>query len=67
VLLVAEHGEYPKSDTGQTVYPKRRLFDAIADVVRQRGSAKPVPLFVDNGEVIRVDTRSGEYVSRVKD
>jgi hypothetical protein len=26
-----------------------------------------VPLFVDNDEVIRVDTRTGEYVSRVKD
>jgi elongation factor P, C-terminal len=25
-----------------------------------------VPLFVQIGEVIRVDTRSGEYVSRVK-
>jgi elongation factor P len=26
-----------------------------------------VPLFVQEGEVIRVDTRSGEYVSRVKE
>jgi len=25
-----------------------------------------VPLFVQVGEVIKVDTRSGEYVSRVK-
>ncbi|MDH3848530.1 MAG: elongation factor P, partial [Gammaproteobacteria bacterium] len=25
-----------------------------------------VPLFVDQGEVIKVDTRSKEYVSRVK-
>jgi elongation factor P len=25
-----------------------------------------VPLFVEQGEIIRVDTRSGEYVSRVK-
>ncbi|HFD7669866.1 TPA: elongation factor P, partial [Enterobacter kobei] len=25
-----------------------------------------VPLFVQTGEVIKVDTRSGEYVSRVK-
>ncbi|EEV6285656.1 elongation factor P, partial [Escherichia coli O123/O186:H49] len=25
-----------------------------------------VPLFVQIGEVIKVDTRSGEYVSRVK-
>ena len=26
-----------------------------------------VPLFVQNGELIKIDTRSGEYVSRVKD
>jgi len=25
-----------------------------------------VPLFVQEGEVVKVDTRSGEYVSRVK-
>jgi elongation factor P len=25
-----------------------------------------VPLFVQEGEVIKVDTRTGEYVSRVK-
>jgi elongation factor P len=30
------------------------------------GAVVRVPLFVDQGEVIKVDTRSGEYVSRVK-
>ena len=30
------------------------------------GAIVRVPLFVDQGEVIKVDTRSGEYVSRVK-
>jgi len=30
------------------------------------GAVVRVPLFVDQGELIRVDTRSGEYVSRVK-
>jgi elongation factor P len=33
----------------------------------ETGAVVRVPLFVDNGEVIRVDTRTGEYVSRVKD
>ncbi|MGD2128079.1 MAG: elongation factor P [Lysobacterales bacterium] len=33
----------------------------------ETGAVVRVPLFVNNGEVIRVDTRSGEYVSRVKD
>jgi elongation factor P len=26
-----------------------------------------VPLFVEEGELIRIDTRTGEYVSRVKE
>ncbi|CAA0117032.1 Elongation factor P [BD1-7 clade bacterium] len=30
------------------------------------GAVVRVPLFLDQGEVIRVDTRSGEYVSRAK-
>jgi elongation factor P len=31
------------------------------------GTTVRVPLFVEQGEVIRVNTRTGEYVSRVKD
>ena len=31
------------------------------------GAVVRVPLFVQQGEVVRVDTRSGEYVGRVKD
>lgn len=30
------------------------------------GAVVRVPLFVEEGEIVRVDTRSGEYVSRVK-
>lgn len=45
VLLVAEHGAYPASDTGQTVYPKRRLFEQVAAVVERSGRA--VPVFCD--------------------
>ena len=33
----------------------------------QTGAVVRVPLFVEQGEMVRVDTRSGEYVSRVKD
>ncbi|KEY91370.1 elongation factor P [Candidatus Photodesmus blepharus] len=32
----------------------------------QTGAIVRVPLFISTGETIRVDTRSGEYVSRVK-
>lgn len=33
----------------------------------ETGAVVRVPLFVDNEEMIRVDTRTGEYVSRVKE
>jgi hypothetical protein len=45
VLLVAEHGDYPKSATGQTVYPKRRLFEQVVKVFERSG--RVVPVFVD--------------------
>jgi elongation factor P len=32
----------------------------------ETGAVVRVPLFVQSGEVIKVDTRTGEYVSRVK-
>lgn len=33
----------------------------------ETGASVRVPLFIEQGEVIRVDTRKGEYVSRVKE
>ena len=33
----------------------------------ETGAVVKVPLFVENGEVIKIDTRTGEYVSRVKE
>lgn len=33
----------------------------------ETGAVIRVPLFVQEGEVVKVDTRTGEYVSRVKD
>ena len=45
VYLVAEHGKYEKSPTGQTIYPKRRLF---AEVVKTfEASGRVVPVFMD--------------------
>lgn len=45
VLLIAEHGRYPESETGQTIYPKRRLFEQVVQVFEQ--SRRVVPVFVD--------------------
>jgi hypothetical protein len=45
VLLVAEHGQYPKSATGNTQYPKRRFWDETIRVFRASG--RVVPVFID--------------------
>lgn len=45
VLLVAEHGDYPPSPTGNTQYPKRRLWEEIVKVFRASG--RVVPVFID--------------------
>ncbi|HET7688385.1 MAG TPA: elongation factor P, partial [Candidatus Macondimonas sp.] len=33
----------------------------------ETGAVVRVPLFVEQGELIKADTRTGEYVSRVKE
>ena len=45
VLLIAEHGQYPKNEQGQTLYPRYEFFREIADVFRHSG--RSVPLFCD--------------------
>ena len=45
VLLVAEHGDYPDSDTGAVVWPKRRIFEEIVKVFEKSG--RSVPVFID--------------------
>jgi hypothetical protein len=45
VLLIAEHGDYPASPTGNTRYPKRRLWEEVLKVFRASG--RVVPVFVD--------------------
>src|SRR5262245_53312693 len=45
VLLIAEHGDYPKSRTGNTQYPKRQFWEEILKVFRASG--RVVPVFVD--------------------
>jgi elongation factor P len=40
---------------------------ATKPAILETGAQIKVPLFVELGERVRIDTRSGEYVSRVKD
>ncbi len=45
VVLVGEHGNYPKNEKGQTKYPRYEFFSGITDVFRSSG--RSVPLFND--------------------
>ena len=56
-LLITECDPGVRGDTASG----RVLKPAIVET----GAKIQVPIFVDNGEKIRVDTRTGEYVSRI--
>ena len=45
VLLIAEHGQYPKNAKGQTLWPRYEFFRQTVDVFR--ASRRSVPLFCD--------------------
>ena len=41
--------------------------NATKDAILETGAKIQVPMFVNEGELIRVDTRTGEYMERVKE
>ncbi len=57
-LKITQSDPGVKGDTAQ---------GATKPATLETGATVKVPLFVEEGEVIKIDTRTGEYVSRVKD
>jgi hypothetical protein len=45
VVVVGEHGEYPRNEKGQTLYPRYQWFEKIVSVFRSSG--RTVPVFSD--------------------
>ena len=45
VILIGEHGNYPRNEKGQRLYPRYELFQQIVEVFR--GSGRSVPVFND--------------------
>jgi hypothetical protein len=45
VLLIAEHGKYPRNAVGNIEYPKRRFFEETVKVYKESG--KVAPIFID--------------------
>jgi hypothetical protein len=42
VVLVGEHGNYPRNEKGQTKYPRYEFFQQIVEVYRKSGRSVPV-------------------------
>jgi hypothetical protein len=42
VLLIGEHGNYPRNEKGQILYPRYELMEQIVDVFRKTGQSVPV-------------------------
>lgn len=42
VLIIGEHGDYPKNEKGQVLYPRYEFFKQCVDVFEQDGRAVPV-------------------------
>lgn len=45
VLIIGEHGQYPRNEKGQTLYPRYKWFKQVVKLFEQNGRA--VPLFND--------------------
>lgn len=45
VLLIVEHGDYPRNDLGQILYPRYEFFEQVVEVFR--ASKRSVPVFCD--------------------
>jgi len=42
VLIIGEHGEYPKNEKGQVLYPRFEFFEQVARVFEANGRSVPV-------------------------
>ena len=59
VLLVGEHGDYPRSILGQEMLPRRYFFEQICGVIAECG--RPIPLFSDKHFSYRWDDARWMY------
>jgi hypothetical protein len=63
VLLIGEHGNYEKSEYGQTKYPRYEFFKEITDVFREDG--RSVPVFNDSKCMMTTTMQLLQLLSRL--
>ena len=66
VLLIGEHGKYPRNGLGQVMYPRKQFFDAV--VAPMKRSGKFVPVFNDKHRsttILEISDRQGHSVTWV--
>jgi hypothetical protein len=61
VVIIGEHGKYPRNELGQTLYPRHDFFKQVVSVFEQTG--KSVPVFNDK----HLSTDWGQCVEMVED
>lgn len=61
VVIIGEHGDYPKTEKGQTRYPRYKFFKEVVNVFESSG--RSVPVFNDK----HLSTDWGECVEMVND
>lgn len=61
VIIIGEHGKYPKNEKGQTLYPRHKWFKQVVKIFEESGRA--VPVFNDK----HLSTSWAECVEMVKD
>lgn len=59
VLLIGEHGNYRRNELGQTLWPRKELFDQIVKVIEP--SRREIPLFCDKYLTYRWDWAKEMY------
>ena len=59
VLIIGEHGDYPRSQLGQEMLPRRYFFEQVAGVIGEMG--RPVPIFSDKHLAYRWDDARWMY------
>ena len=61
VLLIGEHGDYPRSDLGQEMLPRRYFFEQICGVIAESG--RPIPVYNDKHLSYRWDDARWMYTT----